>query len=79
MNKMTDPEKLLESGIVLNEAMKCGCDTCIEMLIQIDSDFVQISSRFANMRKTNPKLMFKILIEEWDRLKILQELPELYN
>jgi hypothetical protein len=76
---MTDAEKLLQSGLVLNEAMKCGCDFCVEMLLSIDSDFLLVSTRFANIRKANPKLMFQILIEEWDRLKILQELPELYN
>ena len=77
MTKESDAECLLKAGMVLNEARKCGCDT--KMIISTDSDFLSVSTRFAKIKKTNPGLLFKMLAEEWDRERILTELPELYS
>jgi hypothetical protein len=74
-----DAELLLQSGIVIIEAQKCGCNYCANFLKSLDSDFLTVAVRFAKMKKTNPSLLFQILIEEWNKEKILEELPTLYG
>jgi len=70
---------MLNAGTALSEARKCGCEICTKIIISTDSDFLSVSIRFAGIKKTNPGLLFKMLVEEWDRDRILTELPELYD
>jgi hypothetical protein len=77
MNK--DAEILLASGNTLLAAHKCGCERCVAIIDSVDQNFVLVATRFAGLAHKNPGLMFTILIEEWDRNKIIENIPELYS
>lgn len=79
MKKEPDSYKILDSGRILLAASKCGCQQCNEMLDLVAPEYILVSVRFAKLANENPGLMFKILIEEWDRNDILRRLPELYS
>lgn len=74
-----DAELLLHSGKALIASYKCRCSTCINMINGVNIEFATVATRFAILANKKPGLVFKILAEEWDRTRILHELPELYE
>lgn len=79
MAQLKDADTLLTAGKTLLAAQKCNCDKCKEFLDGMDIDFVTVSTRFAQIANKDPGKMFKILIEEWDRDRIIVSMPELYT
>lgn len=77
MNK--DADNLLKSGRVLIASYKCQCQQCLSIINSVDKEFALVAARFAMLANKKPGLVFKVLIEEWDRNKIIEELPELYE
>jgi hypothetical protein len=78
MNKEPDAIILLDAGRTLAAALECKCEECLDLMLTVDIEFIKVSTRYAQLAKRNPGLMFKILVEEWDKDRILEELPMLY-
>lgn len=76
---ISDAEALLVSGCVMHQCLRCECEDCKNTLKSIDPDFLMVCTRYYNLKKKNPGLMFKMLVEDWNRDKILESLPELYQ
>lgn len=74
-----DAELLLYTGKALLASYKCQCSTCLKMINGTNAEFAVVAARFAMLANKKPGLVFKILAEEWDRNRILHELPELYE
>lgn len=77
MNK--DAELLLYSGRTLIASYRCQCQACLRIINGVNEEFAVVAARFAVLANKKPGLVFKILVEEWDRTRILNELPELYE
>ena len=78
MKKEPDAIVLLDAGRTLTAALDCKCEECLDLILSVDYDFITVSTRYAQLAKSNPGLMFRIITEEWDRDKILEKLPMLY-
>jgi hypothetical protein len=78
MKKDPDAIILLDAGRTLKAALDCECEACLDLVLTVDIEFVKISTRYARIAVSNPGLMFKMIIEEWDKDRILEELPALY-